>query len=99
MHGFCPINLVGTSFFFSLSANAVDLPVRGRRSYTSLVPVPKNNLDIQWRLPTIKNKTEIKIFTVPLHELTEFEFIKLLQLNLNLDSQYTILFQYTLYER
>lgn len=36
---------------------------------------------------------------MPLHELTEFEFIKLLQLNLNLDSQYTILFQYTLYER
>jgi hypothetical protein len=39
------------------------------------------------------------VFSVPLTELTEFEFIKLLQLNLKLDTTYTILFQYTLYEQ
>jgi hypothetical protein len=36
---------------------------------------------------------------VPFNELTEFEFIKLLQLNLKLDTDYTILFQYTSYEQ
>jgi hypothetical protein len=69
-------------------------------SYSSLVLDPRKNFNIRSLAPpAIKNKTKIKIFTVPLIELTEFEFIKLLQLNLNLDTYYTILFQYTLYEQ
>ena len=63
-------------------------------TYSSLILASGNDLDI--RKPI---KTNIKIFTIPLNELTEFEFIKLLQLNLNLDTMYTILFQYTLYEK
>lgn len=54
-----------------------------------------DNLDIR-RKEIIKNK--LKTFTFPLHELTMIEFIKLLQLNLNLDTFYTILFQYSSYE-
>lgn len=67
-------------------------------SYSTLEVYPENNLKI--RKPfVLKNKNKIKNFTVPFNELTEFEFIILLQLNLKLDNDYTILFQYTSYEQ
>jgi hypothetical protein len=67
--------------------------------YSTLVFSPENNLNI--RKPNVfqKSKNKIKFFTVPFNELTEFEFIKLLQLNLKVDTEYTILFQYASYEQ
>jgi hypothetical protein len=67
-------------------------------TYSSLVKFPGNNLDIRKPFESI-TKTKLQIFTVPLTDLTEIEFLKLLQLNLKLDTDYTILFQYTLYEQ
>lgn len=63
-------------------------------SYFRLVFTPEKNIKIL----KIKSQNQIKFFTVPFNKVTEFEFIKLLQLNLKLDTVYTILFKYTSYE-